>query len=166
MTYPLIITQDKNSNVLLREALLQIFKKKWFVTFALAFLFYTTWPKEDKAPFLESVIISGSIVTLVLAVAIAILVFRMKKYLKGKTSTHTFTSEGVDVQGAILHVKFRWEEVYLIKEKKESYLIYYTKNAQSLIDKSQLSTIQKEELNELFTSLNGKVQVSLKKDSL
>ncbi|MDV6168831.1 YcxB family protein [Flavobacterium sp. DG1-102-2] len=53
----------------------------------------------------------------------------------------------------------KWEDLVKIKSTKKWHLIYFNKMQASIIDRSQLDTLQEGELKEIFNSIKSKIKV-------
>ena len=77
--------------------------------------------------------------------------------------SYTFTSSSYKSEGQDFSTSYKWEEIYKIKETEKWFFIYISKNQAVILDKSQIDLLQQAEMKNIFSSVQSKVKVSLKK---
>ena len=75
--------------------------------------------------------------------------------------TYTFSLESFTKEGEGFTVTSKWSDLKKIKETKSWFLLYLNSQQAHIIDKSQLDPWQKDELKNIFQSVQSEVKVSI-----
>ncbi len=67
-----------------------------------------------------------------------------------------FNKDFFEEKGDTFDIKYYWDKLYKIKERKSYFLIYQNKNLANIIPKTNITNNQYNELKKLFNSLNIK----------
>ena len=74
---------------------------------------------------------------------------------------YTFSTKSFRKEGEGFNIVLKWNEIKKIKESKEWFLLYVNSQQAHIVDKSQLSPGQKDELKDTFKSVQSITKVSL-----
>lgn len=69
---------------------------------------------------------------------------------------HILTNDSFEIKGESFSTKHLWTNLLMIKEVKDFFIVYITKNSFLIINKSDLKDNQYQELKNLFTSIDIK----------